>query len=278
MRNRGVNYLACFLTLILLLASSVFAAVPQTINYQGYLTDADGAVNEAIDIKFSIYDVEADGDALWTETQTVSIYNGMYSVLLGTVDTSGNPLDLPFDTQYWLGITVDTDSEMTPRQRFAAVPYAYRAVIAESVADNAVTSSNISADAVTSGKIESGAVTSGKIATDAVGSTEIIDGSITADDLTPGASDDADADPSNELNTGIALVGTELQVTDAGGTLTADLSSLEDISPWSTRSYMIGNPWAQSVQRVLHTSPLRLMRPENHMWPIMMMLSIKQRS
>ncbi|HAB90019.1 MAG TPA: hypothetical protein DCF84_05735, partial [Bacteroidetes bacterium] len=40
--------------------------------------------------------------------------------------------------------------------------------------------------------------------------------------------DDADADPTNELNTGIVINGTDLEVTDAGGTITTDLSSLVD--------------------------------------------------
>lgn len=38
--------------------------------------------------------------------------------------------------------------------------------------------------------------------------------------------DDADADPTNEHNTGFALNGTDLELTDGGGTLTADLSGL----------------------------------------------------
>ena len=38
--------------------------------------------------------------------------------------------------------------------------------------------------------------------------------------------DDADADPTNELTTGVVLNGTDLEVTDAGGTITTDLSSL----------------------------------------------------
>jgi hypothetical protein len=37
---------------------------------------------------------------------------------------------------------------------------------------------------------------------------------------------DADADPNNELITGATLVGTDLNITDAGGTTTVDLSSL----------------------------------------------------
>ena len=39
---------------------------------------------------------------------------------------------------------------------------------------------------------------------------------------------DADADPSNELNTSIMLNGTDLEVADPGGTITTDLSSLVD--------------------------------------------------
>ena len=40
--------------------------------------------------------------------------------------------------------------------------------------------------------------------------------------------DDADADPTNELTSGVVLNGTDLEVTDAGGTITTDLSSLVD--------------------------------------------------
>ena len=40
--------------------------------------------------------------------------------------------------------------------------------------------------------------------------------------------DDADNDSTNELNTAAGLAGTDLNITDAGGTLTVDLSSLDD--------------------------------------------------
>ena len=38
--------------------------------------------------------------------------------------------------------------------------------------------------------------------------------------------DDADNDPSNEYNTSFVLSGTNLEITDAGGTQTVDISSL----------------------------------------------------
>ena len=40
--------------------------------------------------------------------------------------------------------------------------------------------------------------------------------------------DDADADPTNEMNTGVILNGTDLEVTDGNGTIVTDLSSLQD--------------------------------------------------
>ncbi|MCY1720449.1 hypothetical protein OU798_08865 [Prolixibacteraceae bacterium Z1-6] len=42
--------------------------------------------------------------------------------------------------------------------------------------------------------------------------------------------DDADADPLNELNTNVSLNGTNLEVTDAGGTKSADLSTLVNLT------------------------------------------------
>ena len=41
-------------------------------------------------------------------------------------------------------------------------------------------------------------------------------------------STDGDTDPTNELNTNVQLNGTLLEVTDAGGTLSADLASMEE--------------------------------------------------
>jgi hypothetical protein len=101
-----------------------YTAVPQTINYQGYLTDSSGTpINGIVQMTFSIYDVETGGTPLWSETQSVTVNNGIYNVNLGAV----NPINLLFDTQYYLGIQVETDAEMTPRQPFTSVGYAFTA-------------------------------------------------------------------------------------------------------------------------------------------------------
>ena len=50
----------------------------------------------------------------------------------------------------------------------------------------------------------------------------------TAENVTNDLVDDADADSTNEMNTGIVLNGTDLEVTDGNGTIVTDLSSLQD--------------------------------------------------
>jgi hypothetical protein len=107
---------------LLLMASAAFAAIPQTISYQGYLTEVGGIpVNSSgVSIVFKLYNASSGGTALWTETQSVPVGNGIYQVILGSV----TPISLPFDVPYYLGVKVGDNLEMTPRQPLTSVPYA----------------------------------------------------------------------------------------------------------------------------------------------------------
>lgn len=103
--------------------STADAAIPYTINYQGYLTDSTGLpVNGTVSMTFSLYTGAVGGTALWTETQNVDVSGGIYSVILGSF-TSLTPL--AFDVPYWLGVQVGTDAEMTPRVQLTSVGYAF---------------------------------------------------------------------------------------------------------------------------------------------------------
>jgi hypothetical protein len=123
------GYLLLFIPILLLLCFTTPAsAIPQQIAYQGYLTDSGGVPhNGTISMTFRIYSVSSGGAALWTETQDVTVNQGVYSVNLGEVA----PLSLAFDVPYYLGITVGADGEMTPRQALTSVGYAYRAQSAD---------------------------------------------------------------------------------------------------------------------------------------------------
>lgn len=111
--------------------AALLAAPPQTIAYQGYLSTSAGTpVNGAVTITFSLYTAPAVETALWSETQAgVQVTNGVYAVILGTV----TPLTLAFDRQYWLGVKIGADAEMSPRHALASAPYAFRAAQAEGV-------------------------------------------------------------------------------------------------------------------------------------------------
>ncbi|MFN3693696.1 MAG: hypothetical protein ACK4UV_01710, partial [Ignavibacterium sp.] len=114
-------------------------SIPQTINFQGVLKDASGNIvpNGDYNLTFKIYNVESGGTALWTETKLINVTNGIFSTQLGSV----TPISLPFDAAYWLGITVGSDPEMTPRTPFTSVPYSR---ISLTVPDNSLTANKIS--------------------------------------------------------------------------------------------------------------------------------------
>ncbi|MBI5409165.1 MAG: collagen-like protein [Nitrospirae bacterium] len=124
-----------FLTglLLLTLISLAVAEIPKTINYQGYLKDKTTGypVNGTVQMTFSIYDVGTGGTALWSETQSVPMSNGIYNVILGDI----NPLNLSFDTQYYLGVKVEADNEMTPRQPLTSVGYSFKAKTSDSASN-----------------------------------------------------------------------------------------------------------------------------------------------
>jgi len=114
---------------VVLCACAVDAFVPQTMSYQGVLRDASGNVapDGVHNLTFRIYDVDGGGTALWTEAQMVLIEGGIVNAVLG----HSVPLDLPFDTAYWLGITIDDDPELLPRTELTSAPYALHAAYAD---------------------------------------------------------------------------------------------------------------------------------------------------
>jgi len=139
---------------LMLVAQISWAQIPQNMSYQGLLTDGSGtAVSDgAYSLSFSIYDVDTGGIALWTETHaSVAVVNGIFNVILGSV----NPLNIAFDTQYWLGVQIDGGAELTPRIQLNSSPYSLNT---RTIVDGAVTTDKIADDAVTGGKIADGHV------------------------------------------------------------------------------------------------------------------------
>jgi hypothetical protein len=137
--------------------------VPPYLVHQGRLLDALNApVEGAQSLTFNLYAEETGGSSLWTETQTVSVNAGFYSVTLGQVA----PLMVSAfngDTLY-LGVTIGGE-ELAPRLAMRSVPYALKA----GAAQNAV------------GDLTPTSVTIGDVVIDAsgvtIGGANVIDGS-----------------------------------------------------------------------------------------------------
>ncbi len=112
---------------IFLLGSlNLFAQSPNTITYQGKLTNAAGApTTVATNVVFRIYAVSSGGTFLWTETHNgvTPDANGVFTRELGA--TAAFPATLFDGSKRYLGITVGTDAEMTPRQVLNNAPYAF---------------------------------------------------------------------------------------------------------------------------------------------------------
>ncbi|MEQ1516662.1 MAG: tail fiber domain-containing protein [Usitatibacteraceae bacterium] len=114
------------------LVQHALAAPPQTINYQGYLTNTAGAPSNAtVSMTFSFYNAPGSNMPLYVESQpAVVVTNGNFNVVIGSV----TPITLGFDEPYWLGVQINTDGEMSPRQPLAASPYSFRAASLDSAA------------------------------------------------------------------------------------------------------------------------------------------------
>ena len=128
----------------LLVTQGVWSQVPNTMSYQGVLHDGGGgAVSDGnYNITFTLYDVASGGSALWSETQSVTVQGGIFSVTLGSVTT----LNLPFDNPYWLGVTVEGNPEFTPRRALTSSAYS---MTTKSVENGVVRSINSLQDDIT---------------------------------------------------------------------------------------------------------------------------------
>jgi len=127
----GSTILTIFIMGTALWFQSVWAMLPSAIDepstitavgeipYQGQLTDANNTpIAGNYDMKFSLYSQADGGSPVWTEERSganqVQVTDGRFSIMLGRV----TPISQNIVTEnhaLYLGITIGTDSELTPR-------------------------------------------------------------------------------------------------------------------------------------------------------------------
>ena len=104
------------------------------MTFQGILLNEDGSPvsNSSHSLTFSIYNDPVVSAAMWSETQTVFTFEGLFTAQLG-VDEDIDPLMFANNSETYIGVRVGFNPEMTPRIRMSYSPYALHAVTAENV-------------------------------------------------------------------------------------------------------------------------------------------------
>lgn len=98
-----------------------------SIPYQGTLVDQnDSPVDGTVSMTFRLYTDPTGGTALWEETQSIEVNNGLFNAYLGSIT--------PFSASMWeqpdlyLGIQISGDTEMMPRELVSGFPVAEMAM------------------------------------------------------------------------------------------------------------------------------------------------------
>ena len=255
--------------LLLTLPLPASSQAPSTIGYQSVLTDASGnpVADGSQDITFKIYNVSTGGTALWTETQTVTTTNGVFSAVLGSVSALTG---VSFSQSLWLGIAVGGGAELSPRIELTGTPYS---LIAKAVDTGAAVKSinslkdDVTLDAgtnititpsgnmltidatsgapadnsVTKIKIQDSAVTSVKIADGTIGTADITDGSIATVDLANDAVTTTQI-LDGTVSTGDIADGTIAAADLAGGAAVKSVNALTDAVTLAAGSNMTITP------------------------------------
>ncbi|UCD94406.1 MAG: hypothetical protein JSU69_11695, partial [Candidatus Zixiibacteriota bacterium] len=140
-------------------ASTGRAQAPNTIMYQGRLTDAGGEplYGDVDDVRFRIYanPETVDPNPVYYDSTATIICdtNGVFTIQLGPI-TDANAFA---GEKRYLGIKVGTDDEMTPYQVLTSTLYSFSSA---HIADNCVTSGSIADGSITNADINASAAIS----------------------------------------------------------------------------------------------------------------------
>lgn len=156
-RKQTVHFFC--LALMVTISGSIIAQnsqAPNTLNIQGVLNNVNSqpVPNGNYSITFRIYTSTLGDVPEWSETQNnIQVQSGIFNAILGKI----NPLNLPFDRPYYLGIKLANEPEMEPRIELTSAPYS---LLAKSVQNNSISTDKIQTNAVTIDKIANPIVSS----------------------------------------------------------------------------------------------------------------------
>ena len=112
--------------------------VPRLINYQGRLSQVGGSADDSnLTLTFRLYSESTGGESIWQEVHTVTSTDGIFNVLLGSLEPFSDSV-LQQDSLF-LSLSTKVDDELLPRQQLVSVVFALRADEATNVAAVTIT-------------------------------------------------------------------------------------------------------------------------------------------
>ncbi len=221
---------------VLLLTASVYAQTPEKMSYQAVVRNSSDALvsSQAVGMQISILQGSANGTAVYVETQTPTTNaNGLVSLEIGegtvvsgdfsTIDWANGPYFILTETDP----TGGTNYTITGTSQLMSVPYALHAKSAENVVNDMVDDAD--ADPTNEIELPTGGNSGQVLETDGNGNyawvnqtvdtnTQLSEAEVDAYVANNGyvtTSNDADADPTNEIE--LPTGGTSGQVLETDG-------------------------------------------------------------
>ncbi len=148
-KNKNINKLQkrflsacfCFFVFTTVIFSTKVAiagvGINKQINFQGKVVNTAGinVTNDSYTFLFCIYNTAspattcttgANNDAIWRESKSITVTDGIFQTNLGDTNTTLGSLDFNND-QIFLGVNFNSNGQMTPLVQFTASPYAMNA-------------------------------------------------------------------------------------------------------------------------------------------------------
>jgi len=135
-------------------SGSTSSQVPPLVNFNGVLSTANGKpLTGTVGVTFSLYTEQQGSAPLWLETQNVQAdKTGHYSVALGSASSQGLPASVFASGEArWLGVQVQGQAEQ-PRVLLMSVPYALKALDAQTIGGQPASAFMLAPTGLSSGK------------------------------------------------------------------------------------------------------------------------------
>lgn len=198
----------CLILMAFLVSGTLWAgSPPESINYQGKLSDNNGPVNANVPVIISVFAGPAAPSPVYEYSQVTSVKNGVFNIVFGSTPYNGKTLKqalltLASTDSPEMAVTVNGNL-LSPRQPLVAAPYA---LVANQVTDGSVSNNQIAANAdIESSKIKGGSFAPGADFSFPIGSVVTVNSSLQAkgginlnnQQITNLAAPTADADAAN---------------------------------------------------------------------------------